>query len=201
MGAGNAGLDSATIWYLFFMYTRVQIVEQLDNGFTHFWARRSITGTKEPWARPREIRAIGKAKETSRPSKIDIRKKLDHDQKVWWILWLNFVQAKSSAKLPQPSFPVFSLTYVFLVPLISCNKGDLDVKLCKPPQNLWMLGKTLQTTYYVESIFSIGYIHEEQSCAMAVSQICSELAHSFAFEFSYRIKFFVFWCTELFCPF
>lgn len=109
MGAGNAGLDSDTIWYLFFMYTRVQLVEQLDNGFTHFWAPRSITGTKEPWARPREIRAIRKAKETSRPSRIDIRKKLDHDQKVWWILLLNFVQGKSSTKLPQPSFPLFSL--------------------------------------------------------------------------------------------
>jgi hypothetical protein len=124
MGAGNAGLDSATIWYLFFiMYTGVQIVEQLDNGFTHFWAWRSITGTKEPWASHREIRDIRKAKETSRPLRIDIRKKLDHDQKVWWILLLNFVQGKSAAKLPQTSFHVFALTNVFLVPLISCKKS------------------------------------------------------------------------------
>jgi hypothetical protein len=55
-----------------------------------------------------------------------------------------------------------------------------------------MLGETLQTTYYGEGVFSIGYIHEEQSYAMAASQICSELARSFAFEFSSRIKFVVF---------
>jgi hypothetical protein len=51
-----------------------------------------------------------------------------------------------------------------------------------------MLGETLQTTYYGEGVFSIGYIHEEQSYTMAASQIYSELARSFAFEFSYRIK-------------
>jgi hypothetical protein len=61
-----------------------------------------------------------------------------------------------------------------------------------------MLGEALETTYYGEGVFSSGYIHEEQSYAMAASQICSELARSFAFEFSYRIKFVVFWCTELF---